>query len=226
MKVSVPAILTVMVLAVFVCLGTSHALLNVYEDMSITEGDVYDSVQVYESAVISMTGGDIIGLGAHDFSTVNMSGGHIAVLGSDYESSSMLNLNGQSCVDSALIRGASKLSIYDGNVGSIEMFNSATLRLTGGVISDYLGVVWDECLVHIYGYDFSYEPLGGDYNGGLLTGFWPDSSAFSISLRDFGDPPPVLPSDFTYSHIIFHEVPEPATILLFVLVAVALRRRR
>jgi hypothetical protein len=61
-------------------------------------------------------------------------------------------------------------------------------------------------IVHIYGYDFDYEPLGGDFNDGLVSGYWADDSSFSISLKNWQTP--------TYDHIVFHEIPEPASFSL------------
>ena len=67
--------------------------------------------------------------------------------------------------------------------------------------------------VHIYGYDFNNDP----YTGSPLTGFWAGGTPFSINLVDS--------TISTYDQIVFH-APEPASMILFGLGGLFLRKRK
>jgi hypothetical protein len=72
----------------------------------------------------------------------------------------------------------------------------------------------DTSWVHIYGYGFNNDP----FTGSPLIGFWADATPFSINLVDS--------TITTYDQIVFHIIPEPATLLLLGLGGLAFRKRR
>ena len=106
-----------------------------------------------------------------------------------------------------------------GNIGwYLEAADSSTIDISGGMITDWLYAT-DRSVVNIYGYGFDYDPYGGRWNGGELTGFWMDDSPFTIELLDN-----VAVDSTYYDHI--NLVPEPATLSLLLLGGLAGRRRR
>jgi len=214
MREKIQDILILVFLLPALCQATTVAF---YTDGVIQEGDVYSYVYVYNNATVDMTGGVVTTvLVAYDSSTVNISGGILHQIGSSYESAaSTLNLSGSMQADEVEIGGSSVLNMFDGTIGSVEIDNIANLY--GGIISDYLLAT---STVNIYGYDFQYNPLAGDYRGGQLTGFWLNDTPFSIDLY-YDDTPGGSLVD-TYPHIVL--IPEPATILLLGL-GILLQRR-
>jgi len=154
-----------------------------------------------------MTGGVVTSqLGAYDSSTVNISGGILGGVFTSVESvASTLNLSGSMQADGVEIWGSGSLNMFGGTVGSVGIHNVANLY--GGTISDYLLAT---STVNIFGYDFEYDPLAGNYQGGQLIGFWLDDT-------------PGGPIIDTWPHIVL--IPEPASLLLFGLGGLFLRRR-
>jgi len=189
-----------------------------YSDGVIQNGDEYSYVSVYNDAIVDMTGGTVtIQLGAYDSSTVNISGGVLnGVFTSGESVDSTLNLSGSMQADEVEIWGSGTLNMLGGTIGSVEIHNVANLY--GGTISDYLLAT---STVNIYGYDFEYDPLAGNYQGGQLTGFWLDDTPFSIDL--YYQDIPGAPIIDTWSHIVL--IPEPTTILLLAIGGIILRKR-
>jgi hypothetical protein len=214
MRGKIHNILILVFLSPALCRATTVAF---YTDGVIKGGDEYSYVGVYNNAKVDMTGGIVtVQLGAYDSSTVNISGGVLhGVFTSSESASSTLNLSGSMQADGVKIWGLGTLNMFGGIVGSVEIHNIANLY--DGIISDYLLAT---STVNVYGYDFQYNPLAGDYRGGQLTGFWMNDIPFSIDLY-YDDTPGGSLVD-TYPHIVL--IPEPATILLLGL-GVLLKRR-
>ncbi len=100
-----------------------------------------------------------------------------------------------------------------GTAEYLGAIDSGTVNIYGGLITESLGA-WNDAVVNIYGYDFNYDPMGGSRDGGQLTGFWLDSTAFIIDL--YGTD--------TYSHI--NLIPEPCSLLLLALGCLFLKRKK
>ena len=107
-----------------------------------------------------------------------------------------------------------ELTINGGEFYEVGAHGESLIYLHGGDIFGGLTVYNSTAWVHIYGYGFNNDPFGGS----PLTGFWADDTAFSINLVDDGIP--------TYDQIVFHIVPEPATLLMLGLGGLVLRKRR
>ena len=106
-----------------------------------------------------------------------------------------------------------ELTINGGEIQFVDVYQESTVSFHGGQILGNLTVADTTAWVHIFGYGFNNDP----FPGSPLTGFWADDTAFSINLVDS--------TISTYDQIIFHEIPEPATLILFGLGGIFLRRK-
>lgn len=100
------------------------------------------------------------------------------------------------------IHDASSIFLWEGLVTDIAVLNESQAHLYGGQVAEVL-IAEDFGQIHIYGYGFGYDLGAGAFDGGQVTGFWQDNTAFSIDL-----------TAGTYDHITFHAIPEPATCIL------------
>jgi hypothetical protein len=192
-----------------------------YEDGTIQEGEVYSYVGVYNDAEVNMTGGDITDqLTAWNTSTVNLWGGFVQGLVS--VDSSSLNLLGNIEINGMEVHGSSVLNMNDGTVGVMEIDTLGGAYLRNGVISDYLLA---NSTINIYGYGFAYDAGAGAHGGGQLTGFWGNGTPFSFDLYAINSVPGAGAID-TWPYISLHEIPEPVTLVLFVLGTTILPRKR
>ena len=182
---------------------TQGAILDIYADDTIQNGDVYDTVNIYDSldvppvqTTVDMTGGDISYLNVYDTANFNCYDGDLSFL-YVYENAAATinNLN---------------------YIASIELHNNASLYMHGGVSSVSIQI-FDDAELHVYGYDFEYDPSIIGTNS--ITGFWENGESLEILLRQ--------PSDYDpYTQVILHEIPEPTTFLLFGLGSFFLRKHK
>ncbi len=109
----------------------------------------------------------------------------------------------------------STMNYYDGETGLFDIRGDAIATFSGGRI-DYIRSFQDSDLTKHITFIADLDSI--DLTGSLLTGNWLDDSSFSITLLDQTGYDPV------YSNINF--VPEPATIALFGLGGLLLRKRK
>lgn len=201
-----------LVLALILGVSTSIAKATHY---LVEDGDDYDGIDLVNSDTLLMTGGRIGGLRSYATSSAtilntNPMGSMNAGISLLYAyDSSTINFSGGS-VWNFYGFGSSTINIDGGAMHYLIMRESSIGHLSGGQILTDLAIPVDTSYVHIYGYDFNHDPLGGIENEGLLTGYWPGGEAFSISLNNWKAETDVI----TYDQIIFHVIPEPTSILL------------
>jgi hypothetical protein len=182
---------------------------------SFDEEVVYDAVDVSQIAI-------------SDFSNtkkVDIYGGQIDTVASC--DSSIINIyNGK--LKNVSARFSSTLNIFGGQNKGVAAFNSGSIFLYGGGVQ-YLEA-YESSMVYIYGYNISYElysntilsPSGFPIVGKIF-GLWGDLTPFVIEIGNYnGDVP--IENPVTFDHIIFHEIPEPASLLLLGLGTLAVGR--
>jgi len=176
-----------------VCAGQTEGIpvdIEFTSDGIIQNGDIYRNVGVYNDAAVAMYGGQVTNdFGLMDLSVLSLFGGDIAGL---YTSDS------------------STVNILGGTVSDLYAGDNSTVHIHGGSVDVLCG-----CEFYLYGYDVEYQPVGGRYRQGQISGkYFVDDSPFRFDLR----------SQYTYSHI--HIVPEPGTLLLFGFGSLALLKKR
>ena len=194
--------------------GEEWNTLEIYNDETVVDmlGGLVDQMQAYDASTLDMTGGEIYSLYLREFSNATFSGGSVgAVFTWDHAVTN-------------LVDGGTVFSLNPGyDFGTVNMLGGVTeylrvgesgvANLRGGVINNCLDA-WDSATVNIYGYGFAYNPSAGIWDGGQLTGFWLDNTAFAMDLYDLD----------TYDHI--NLIPEPSSLILFTGAIFLLRTRK
>ncbi|RKY07414.1 MAG: hypothetical protein DRP66_06760 [Planctomycetota bacterium] len=187
-----------LLMGVWACSSVSYAVW----DYTIGDGQYeYGSVRLYNDKTLLVTGGGAYGVEAFDSSYVKVQG--TAPLEIDVGGIYVLDLD-----------DSSSLLVTGGEIGGIAFRDNATAVLRGGSIlhissfqrplgGDYPPSYWDKHITIEYSGEL--PTVDGD---NLLTGLWPDGSAFSIQLHDGAGVfyPAITNIEF---------VPEPMTLLLF-----------
>jgi hypothetical protein len=170
-------------------------------DYEFTWGDEFGSLILLDYDTFLMTGGEgeELSLGGWSIATIE-------------DTNPLIGPN-DGGIWNVTVSAYSELTINGGELNDIICDDDSTLNLHGGQILGDLVVEDLTSWIHIFGYGFNNDP----FLGSPLTGFWVDATPFSINLVDS--------TISTYDQIVFHEIPEPATLLLFTLGAITIRRR-
>jgi len=169
--------------------------------------------EAYNQSTFNIGGGTIYTINSWDSSNVNVFGGQV---------------NGITAYDTATINvfdNANLFALFAHDSGVINMSGGITRRigsagfstvnLFGGLVTDDLAS-GDSSIINVYGYNLGKSATGGKFGNGFVWGEWESNVPFNF---DFYGPT-------TYSRVILYEIPEPATMLLFVVGSVFLRKRR
>jgi len=190
-------------------------------DGVIQEGDYYDNVYVYGHTV-EMTGGYAGEVYMYDKSTFNMSGGEAGTFEMEADSGSTVNISGGVIAGSSIRvysgctfnmsggrnSGTGEIGCYGGTINIsggepgvvMNGWGSGTVNITGGDWEDQI-YAYDGGVINIYGSNLNFDPNGGRYGDGLLTGFWRDGTPFSLNYFDSES------GDFTWQHVVLYEIP-------------------
>ncbi len=121
---------------------------------------------------------------------------------------------------SIIAREFSSVYIYGGNFKTgIGVEDNSHIYIYGGEFGEYhsgLDAYSSSVIIDIFGYDFSYENIGGQ---SYLNGKWEDSTPFSIKIDNWFQP------FSTADYINLHIVPEPCSLILLGLGGLILRKR-
>ena len=160
------------------------------------------SVQANAAPVdVNIYGGDFLIDDGDDYGIVNvwndanvtMTGGNVERL-ECYDYSHLILKNGS--ISSWLHGNNNSIIEMEGGYSDhVVLGDSSIMHLSGGEwpAPTYI-TAFDDTVLHIYGYGFYYA-------GQYLNGYWVDDTSFNIWLR----------GTETVSHVVLHEIPEPAT---------------
>ncbi|UCF42783.1 MAG: hypothetical protein JSV99_09360 [Planctomycetota bacterium] len=173
---------------------------NITEDTDIYSG-FYDFINIYDTppdnTTVNMYGGASDYITTYDESTLNFFGGQAEVGACDY---SIINisggtLNGAEAYNYGIVYfsgSAVSNRLISSDFGIINMTGGTVGRIGvggSGVVNVYMGNITDKIsaggssIINLYAYDFNYDPSGGIYDGGKITGYWIlDDSYFDIDL--------------------------------------------
>jgi hypothetical protein len=184
--------------------------LNLYDGAFF---DCYDfpGYILYDSSTLNMyEGATIFGMSfscleLNHYSTFNMYGGDLATF--------------------LFARGSSTANIYDGYVSyEICTYENSTINVYGGTIQNKFFVmsIADTSTINIFGTDFQYDPYAEwreDGDEGWWVSCLTGTGLDGVPITYWG-----LPDPATHDNI--NLIPEPATLLLFTLGAVMMRRKQ
>jgi hypothetical protein len=181
----------VLMLGVLLCCGglAQAVQTDFHSDVTIQTGDVYDTVDTWDTATVTMAGGLANVIEARNSSTFQLQSGNITGWISGCDTSDVI--------------------MSGGSVRDVQLFNSSIVNVSGGNITGSLGLFSNTAMVYIYGKNFNCTPnIGG---GWTISGNWDDTSntPFAIWYRAGYSSPQHGSAD---SQI--HLIPEPATLLL------------
>jgi hypothetical protein len=169
-------------------------------------------VDMYNDSSADMYSGYMDTISAYDKSLINLHDGHIAELRT-YENSKANILGGE--VTSIIAVGSCVIDFYDGTIThGVSIRENSVANIYGGHFLSFFGAgsAGSNSIVNLYAYDVLHTTTGGIYGFGQVTGkYLLDNSPFVLELAN----------DKTFSHI--NIVPEPITMLLFVVGGLVLR---
>jgi len=195
---------------------------------NIGPGDNFGNLTLVDYDSLFMTGGEGHNLSLGDWSSATIentaplidqyTGGIWQVTPNGY---SVFNFNGGE-INSVETWWDSTVNMTGGALTTLVTNSESTAYISGGQIDTLTSnqsLFFDPLdeqfhgRIHIYCLDWGYDPVGS-----LLTGTWEDSSTFNVNLIDgIYDP--------TFDNLEFHIIPEPATLFIFALGGLLLRRR-
>jgi hypothetical protein len=143
------------------------------------------------------TGDNYNSVTLHDSAVVTMIGGTVG--GFSLYNNSVLNISG------GILQNA-----------TIFLSDSSILNVSGGQVSLNTCVYANQNIVNIYGHDLSITPNPHSTVDSIAAGHWADSTPFTFQL---------MRTPYDAPNIVFHEIPEPNTLLLLGVGVLAVGKR-
>jgi hypothetical protein len=131
--------------------------IDFYTDGQITDSNYFDVVQVWGTATVNMSGGQVLDFYTYQTSTVNLSSGNVSHF--YIQGTSQLNVSGNGWI------------LY-----TLEVSGSSIVNFTGGETHGFQGInASDFSIVNIYGYNLH-------ISNNIVIGDWADNHPFRIGL--------------------------------------------
>ena len=178
------------IVVLFVALGVvgqaGRAATVFTSDFSVVDGDYYFSLEAQNNAHAKILGGTI----ENRLQFYHTASGEVHA----------------GWVNSLYVGDSATAAIYSGSYINTYLgaYGNSVLNLYGGRMPDRWLTTTDNSVVNFYVRNYDYVPNGGQWGDGSISGTWADNSTFAVDLK-LAD---------TFSHLVFHQVPEPTTALL------------
>jgi hypothetical protein len=248
MQKKIPKIVVLLFLMPALCHATTLTFTG--DDVGTIDGGNYDTVDIFDTATVSMTAGSVGNMYIHNLGTLNFHNGTIS--GMQLWNSGTLNLEGASLTDIELFDS----SIFNLNSGIFEGIFEApsyiTININDGQVNQGDGRLRDYAIANIYGGDVTWEMLSLDghaalnvYGGNVVFehGFsFQENSQFNVYYSDIIyinewddiiigyhllDGSEFMLDQYNQAEIDhMNFVPEPTTFLLLGLGGLLLRKRK
>ena len=187
--------ITISIAVVFVI--STFVVPNVYADL-VWDGGYHEFSEGIEGEIDMING-----------ATADITGGEIGIL-LCWDTSEVFVYE-PSEIDLLRPSDFSTANVYGGTIGILFTLGSSNTHIYGGSL-DWLDPV-DLSTVNLYVESYEFDPTGGTFGDGLISGVWLYGGSFSIDLV----------TDEAISHINF--VPEPTTLFLLTAGALMLRQQ-
>jgi len=133
--------------------------IDFYDDGWITDGNVFDTVNIWNDANVIMTGGWAFYCNLYDSSAFNFYDGDVGLF---------------STYHSAIV------NVFADDYSGFDINNQSQVHLFNGAHIADVQIFDEMAQLHIYGYDLEYIISAPD----SVEGFWPDDRSFSIHIRN------------------------------------------
>ncbi|MHC4757695.1 MAG: PEP-CTERM sorting domain-containing protein [Planctomycetota bacterium] len=175
----------------------------------ITEGFDYTISDTYEFGIFPLNNESLLITGAGAYQIDAKGGSYIEVQDTAPLEQNVGGIYGLNLDDS------STMDYYGGETNLFRIIDNARATFSGGSIN-YISSYQDSDLTKHITFIADLDSIG--FDGSVLTGNWLDGSSFSVTLQDQAG------YDSVYSNINF--IPEPATLALFGLGGLLLRKKK
>jgi len=170
-----------------------------YTDGTITDGDSYTTVNIWDTATVDMTGGNVSACNINNFASLISDNGSIGII---------------ACCDN------STADILGGSFDVAYLAEDSKMCIYGGIWSNGTDIdiyMYDNSELHIFGYDLEHTDQYILHGRTLdaITGYWENGQEFTIILSG-----PAVDNYF------LHEIPEPSTMSLLSLCAFFIKKAK
>jgi hypothetical protein len=169
--------------------------IDFYSDGTITDGNVFNTVNIWNDANVTMTGGDVGFCKVYNSGVFNYSGGDLVFL----------------YVYNSSVAYISTAENYYAQ--GFELYNNGQIYMNDG--GDFANAqIFDKSAqFHIYGSNLKYIIGAPD----AVEGLWPDGRDFEILIRNSS-------MGALRDSVFLHEIPEPASMGLLLIGIIGMRR--